>query len=107
VPSSSPSIRDRSPPNARSIAVPSLQPSLPRSLGVRPVTTAGGGAELEDRYARFALYAHPGSEAPLGWTLSNASMQDLESQLGFDENDAAFDEFRSWFRDVECTVARK
>jgi hypothetical protein len=33
------------------------------------------------RYANFALRAHPGAQAPLGWTLSSESFDDLVAQF--------------------------
>jgi hypothetical protein len=43
-----------------------------------------GSATVEDRQGVYALvypYAHPGAEAPLGWTLSDEARSDLRSQL--------------------------
>jgi hypothetical protein len=53
------------------------------------------GIPQDNRYARFYPRAHPGTEAPTGWVLSNASQQDLLDQLG--ENGDQIAEVRSWF----------
>jgi hypothetical protein len=47
--------------------------------------------------------AHPGVQAPLGWTLSQASIDDLREQLGIPENAAALEELRTWLDgDLRC-----
>lgn len=43
---------------------------------------AFGSGVICGRYARFALRAHPGPQAPLGWTLSGESFEDLVTQFG-------------------------
>jgi hypothetical protein len=40
--------------------------------------------------------AHPGVQAPLGWTLSQASIDDLRDQLALPENVEALTEVRRW-----------
>ena len=40
--------------------------------------------------------SHPGSQAPLGWTLSAGSMDALEQQMG-DQNKTALEVVTSWF----------
>jgi hypothetical protein len=66
--------------------------------------TSGSGQTITDRYAFLAPHAHPGIEAPLGWTLSDDSFDELLSQL--DLNQTGFDEIASWFSgDVTCTPA--
>ena len=55
------------------------------------------GTGKSDRYAILYLRAHPGAAAPLGWTLSRASVDELERQL--DSNDDQLSEIASWFSD--------
>lgn len=52
------------------------------------------------RYARLVTRAHPGVQAPLGWTLSQASINDLRDQLAIPDNALAFAEIRSWMDDT-------
>ncbi|MFH1330204.1 MAG: hypothetical protein ABIJ48_06110, partial [Actinomycetota bacterium] len=62
-----------------------------------------GEVEVESRYARLVTRAHPGVQAPLGWTLSQASLDDLRDQLAIAENAAALAEVRSWLEgDLVC-----
>lgn len=68
-----------------------------------PLTSAAGvilvereGVAIKSRYARLTTRAHPGVQAPLGWTLSTASMDDLRNQLLIDENQRELGEVRSW-----------
>jgi hypothetical protein len=42
------------------------------------------------------LRAHPGTEAPLGWVLSGASMHDLRTQLLAPANLAEIAKVRRW-----------
>ena len=51
---------------------------------------------VTSRYVRLVTRAHPGVQAPLGWTLSQASIDDLRDQLAIAENAAAFAEVRAW-----------
>jgi hypothetical protein len=59
-----------------------------------------------DRYAHFALRAHPGPSAPLGWVLSDVSFDDFVSQLSTmtatatatSDSDRPGDVVASWFR---------
>lgn len=61
------------------------------------------GAEIASRYARVVTRAHPGIQAPLGWTLSNASMDDLRAQLLLEENQMELAEIARWLGgDLEC-----
>jgi hypothetical protein len=65
--------------------------------------TEAGDEVVASRYARLVTRAHPGVQAPLGWTLSQASIDDLRSQLAIDENAAAFAEIRGWLDgDMVC-----
>ncbi len=50
-----------------------------------------------DRYAHVYPRAHPGTTAPLGWALSDASMKDLTDQLGGSANKAELAKVASWF----------
>ena len=54
------------------------------------------GAPVGSRYARLVTRAHPGVQAPLGWTLSDASIDDLKSQLLIGENQRELAEVGSW-----------
>jgi hypothetical protein len=57
-----------------------------------------------DRVAHIYPRAHPGSKAPLGWTLSDASMDDLRRQLQTDANRLEIDKVREWFSSrLTCT----
>ncbi len=58
--------------------------------------TEDGPAPVTSRYARLVTRAHPGVQAPLGWTLSGESLDDLRDQLGIAENVKALAEIRSW-----------
>jgi hypothetical protein len=62
-----------------------------------------GGAPIESRYARLVTKAHPGVQAPLGWTLSRASIDDLRSQLSIAENQRELAEVAGWLEgDLTC-----
>src|SRR5262249_50771207 len=50
-----------------------------------------------DRVAHIYPRAHPGSKAPLGWTLSDASMDDLRRQLQTEANQLEIKKVREWF----------
>jgi hypothetical protein len=66
-------------------------------------TTDGSPVALDSRYARLVTRAHPGVQAPLSWTLSETSIDDLRRQLEIPENAAAFAEIRSWLNgDLVC-----
>ena len=56
--------------------------------------TLANGAPL-DRFAHIYPRAHPGSKAPLGWTLSRTARQDLDGQLS--ANRAEIAKVRDWF----------
>ena len=59
------------------------------------------GIRQDNRYARLYPRAHPGTEAPTGWVLSNASQRDLLAQLA--ENVDQIKEVQSWFNsDLAC-----
>ena len=60
------------------------------------VITDPSGTPIVSRYARITTRAHPGVQAPLGWTLSNASFDDLQSQLTIDENQSDLAEIQRW-----------
>jgi hypothetical protein len=47
-------------------------------------------------WAHIYPQSHPGSEAPLGWTLSAGSMDDLEQQMRM-QNTAALGVVKSWY----------
>lgn len=58
------------------------------------------------RYARLYPRAHPGTSAPLGWTLSETSMEDLDKQIDGSFNKAARATISSWFaEDLRCLPA--
>jgi hypothetical protein len=50
-----------------------------------------------DRVAHIFPRAHPGTTAPLGWTLSDAAQEDLRRQLGNRFNKAELMKTRAWF----------
>jgi len=62
----------------------------------RDVDLVGPEGAVTSRYVRLVTWAHPGVQAPLGWTLSQASINDLRRQLAIPENAAALAEVRSW-----------
>ncbi len=77
------------------------------TLAGSPITvvhrTESGTSEVLSRYTRLVTRAHPGVQAPLGWTLSSASIDDLRDQLEIDANLAALAEVRSWLDgDLVC-----
>jgi hypothetical protein len=47
---------------------------------------------------KFVLKAHPGVEAPLGWSLSPAAQQDLVDQLSFVGTQGSFQTVEEWLR---------
>ena len=66
------------------------------------VSASAGGAPLV-RYAHLFPRAHPGTSAPLGWTLSQASMDDLTNQLRERANANELGKIRRWFAsDLTC-----
>ena len=69
---------------------------------VAGVTPTDG--ETLARYAHLFPRAHPGTSAPLGWALSQASMDDLTNQLREPANQREFGKIRRWFSDeITCT----
>ncbi|MCJ7725470.1 MAG: hypothetical protein MUP76_03675, partial [Acidimicrobiia bacterium] len=72
----------------------------PFTIGGEPVSLVERNGQSEEsvdgRYVRLVTRAHPGVQAPLGWTLSQASIDDLRDQLALPENAAALDEIRRW-----------
>jgi len=60
---------------------------------------------LDDRYVRITTRAHPGVQAPLGWSLSDASIDDLRDQLDLPANRREIDEVRTWLDGaLTCSV---
>ena len=81
--------------NAREQAA--IEFDRPLDVGGKPiVVTDPSGRQITSRYARITTRAHPGVQAPLGWTLSNASFDDLRSQLTIEENRAELAEIQRW-----------
>jgi hypothetical protein len=71
--------------------------SRPLTAGGRPIDVVRpDGTVLGDRYARITTRAHPGVEAPLGWSLSDASIDDLREQLDLPVNRLEIAEVRDW-----------
>ena len=66
--------------------------------------TGSDGTVVADRYARFSPVAHPGAVAPLGWTLSKASFDDLFSQFDQEENQRSVEELGKWYGGLSCTI---
>jgi hypothetical protein len=73
----------------------------------KPFTIAGSDVKIElaeeqgrgpvtSRYVRLVTRAHPGVQAPLGWTLSQESLDDLRLQLTIEDNAKAIKEIRTW-----------
>lgn len=77
----------------------------PLELRGAPITVyAADGSEISSRYARLTTRAHPGIQAPLGWTLSDASFDDLRTQLTIAENMDELSEVQRWLTgDLTCT----
>lgn len=68
--------------------------------------TASGATGVLDRVAHIYPRAHPGSKAPLGWTLSSSSMKDLRLQLQTEANGLEIEKVREWFSSgLTCTRA--
>jgi hypothetical protein len=81
--------------NAREQAA--IEFDRPLDIGGRVVVvTDSSGTPIISRYARITTRAHPGVQAPLGWTLSNASFDDLRSQLKIAENRRELAEIQRW-----------
>ncbi len=80
--------------NAREQAA--IEFDLPLMSAAGPLTVARDGLPVESRYARLVTRAHPGVQAPLGWTLSTASFDDLRNQLDLDETQREVTEVTSW-----------
>lgn len=57
-----------------------------------------GSAVPGPRYALIVPQRHPGVEAPLGWTLSDASQRDLEDQL-YTDNAETIETVKRWVTD--------
>jgi hypothetical protein len=57
-----------------------------------------GAKGAPDHYAHFVNEAHPGPRAPLGWTQSPVSENELVSQLTRAKNIQAFEEVKRWLR---------
>jgi hypothetical protein len=54
------------------------------------------GQPLGQRYARLSLFAHPGVQAPLGWLLSDAAVDDIQQQLTVPENATSIRTVNGW-----------
>lgn len=66
----------------------------------------GRGDAVVNRYARVLPRAHPGTRAPLGWALSEASQRDLKDELRSRDNLAAMRRVRRWLRGgLRCAPA--
>jgi Patatin-like phospholipase len=88
--------------NAREQAA--IEFDRPLEIAGAPVTVRSAfGTEITSRYARITTKAHPGVQAPLGWTLSNASFDDLKSQLTIDDNLRELREIQRWLnQELTC-----
>ena len=89
--------------NAREEAA--IEFDLPLQAGTTAIRVLEGpdGQPILSRYARFTTRAHPGVQAPLGWTLSNASIDDLRNQLAIEENRLELAEVARWLGgDLRC-----
>jgi hypothetical protein len=63
------------------------------------------GRQTLDRVAHFYPQAHPGIQAPLGWTLSKSAQTDLEDQVHSGGNLSELKKVRSWFSgNVRCSI---
>jgi hypothetical protein len=86
--------------NARQAAALAFSgPIPPNQKAARP------GVTEVDRFAHIYPRAHPGSKAPLGWTLSGTARRDLRGQLRYNRGEIA--KVRRWFAgDLTCEERR-
>lgn len=90
------SARDAREANARQAAALAFSGPIPGRKG--------DDANLVDRFAHIYPRAHPGSKAPLGWTLSSTAREDLKRQLY--RNAAEIKKVRGWLSgDLRCPPA--
>ncbi len=83
--------------NARQrIALEFSQPLI--GSGGATLQVSDGGQPLGPRFAFVTTRAHPGVQAPLGWTLSESAVADLESQLAV--NDTPLAVIDAWFSET-------
>ncbi len=77
-----------------------------RELGPDVQVVDANGALVTDRFARLSLFAHPGVQAPLGWSLSPQAVTDITDQLTVPENAAAIAEVARWLTPgaLSCNV---
>jgi hypothetical protein len=64
------------------------------------VACHGDRASLAPRVAHFYPISHPGPQAPLGWSLSRFSRDDLRRELANGHNACQVEIVRSWFTDA-------
>jgi hypothetical protein len=71
------------------------------------VKVVGSDGKQLDRVAFVFPRAHPGTEAPLGWAMSNISMNDLDRQLENFFVQGEITSIQGWFRPgtLACTAA--
>jgi hypothetical protein len=87
----------------------SAEEAAAKLLFERPFESGGrvltnGTKSYTARYASFLTQAHPGIQAPLGWTLSSVARTDLRDQIAQQDNADAVQLVRSWF-DNKLTCA--
>ncbi len=77
-----------------------------RDLGPGVQVVDSTGAAVTDRFTRLSLFAHPGVQAPLGWSLSREAVDDIAGQLAVPENAAAIAEVVKWLTpdSLSCEV---
>ncbi len=80
-----------------------LEFTQPLHAGGLDVMVTSAGAPVENRYAFLTTRAHPGVEAPLGWTLSDEAFTDLAVQLEFNRGELA--EIATWLGELRCSFA--
>jgi hypothetical protein len=73
----------------------------PFDLG-RITVLQADGQKLPSRYVRFSMLAHPGARAPLGWTLSRQSFNNIRDQLQQPQNLQAASQVQGWFSGLRC-----
>jgi hypothetical protein len=62
-----------------------------------------GGAEIDHLWVRLSPRAHPGPQAPLGWTLSENSFTDMRHELAAEYNQPGLDVLRRVLsEDLSC-----
>jgi hypothetical protein len=92
-------ISDSRTPAARQAAALAFQRAFPTPACAKP------SQQLVSNVAHFYPFAHPGVQAPLGWTLSRWSRGDLDDQLVNSRNACQARIVRAWFSAPKTPIA--